>query len=327
MSSVVIVTNTILRFEIKWYILVQNNNGNDNNLYHAFQCKDTDTEWCLSIASIVSHISHIFGLVIWSLLMQDVLKWDHVKKRGEWTAEGHHVTSFHWECLVGFFSMTAVSARERELFLLLCLVSQMDDSEGTVRQIGAFSEGIQNLTVSTRSPRDTLHILFKEFLATVFFFSIQLQSMLKDDEFFKEISNSPNPSVTDEDSTAWGFRGHHAWSCCEWNSVPTLYTRTLTYLSEFQDSTRHISFVPYLSVNQKYYSVLVQTLTLMFTHLHRLLQLNFHFILRVQGNTTASWFLDIGCTRLCTGIFGTITGQKQSFHTNKSMCWCYNVCC
>ncbi|XP_041650869.1 liprin-beta-1b isoform X2 [Cheilinus undulatus] len=52
-------------------------------------------------------------------------------------------------------------------------LEQMDDSEGTVRQIGAFSEGIQNLT-----------------------------SMLKDDEFFKEISNSPNPSVTDEESTA-----------------------------------------------------------------------------------------------------------------------------
>ncbi|XP_072241697.1 liprin-beta-1b isoform X4 [Leuresthes tenuis] len=52
-------------------------------------------------------------------------------------------------------------------------LEQMEDSEGTVRQIGAFSEGIQNLT-----------------------------SMLKDDEFFKEISNSPNPSVTDEDSNA-----------------------------------------------------------------------------------------------------------------------------
>uniref|UniRef100_A0A674EZZ3 PPFIA binding protein 1b n=1 Tax=Salmo trutta TaxID=8032 RepID=A0A674EZZ3_SALTR len=48
---------------------------------------------------------------------------------------------------------------------------KMEDSEGTVRQIGAFSEGIQNLT-----------------------------SMLKDDEFFKETSNSPNPSVTDDDS-------------------------------------------------------------------------------------------------------------------------------
>lgn len=52
-------------------------------------------------------------------------------------------------------------------------LEQMDDSEGTVRQIGAFSEGIQNLT-----------------------------SMLKDDEFFKEISNSPNPSVTDDESNA-----------------------------------------------------------------------------------------------------------------------------
>uniref|UniRef100_A0A3B3XLZ3 SAM domain-containing protein n=1 Tax=Poecilia mexicana TaxID=48701 RepID=A0A3B3XLZ3_9TELE len=52
-------------------------------------------------------------------------------------------------------------------------LEQMEDSEGTVRQIGAFSEGIQNLT-----------------------------SMLKDDEFFKEMSNSPNPSVTDEESNA-----------------------------------------------------------------------------------------------------------------------------
>ncbi|KAL6106950.1 ppfibp1 [Pungitius sinensis] len=52
-------------------------------------------------------------------------------------------------------------------------LEQMEDSEGTVRQIGAFSEGIQNLT-----------------------------SMLKDDEFFNEASNSPNPSVTDEDSNA-----------------------------------------------------------------------------------------------------------------------------
>lgn len=52
-------------------------------------------------------------------------------------------------------------------------LEQMEDSEGTVRQIGAFSEGIQNLT-----------------------------SMLKDDELFKEISNSPNPSVTDDDSNA-----------------------------------------------------------------------------------------------------------------------------
>ncbi|XP_031420125.1 liprin-beta-1 isoform X3 [Clupea harengus] len=47
----------------------------------------------------------------------------------------------------------------------------MEDSEGTVRQIGAFSEEINNLT-----------------------------SMLKDDDMFKENSSSPNPSVTDDDS-------------------------------------------------------------------------------------------------------------------------------
>ncbi|XP_027017551.1 liprin-beta-1b isoform X4 [Tachysurus fulvidraco] len=51
-------------------------------------------------------------------------------------------------------------------------LEQMEDSEGTVRQIGAFSEGINNLT-----------------------------SMLKDDEFFKEVrTSSPNTSVTDDDS-------------------------------------------------------------------------------------------------------------------------------
>ncbi|KAJ8388594.1 hypothetical protein AAFF_G00131590 [Aldrovandia affinis] len=51
-------------------------------------------------------------------------------------------------------------------------LEQMEDSEGTVRQIGAFSEEINNLT-----------------------------SMLKEDEFFKELSTcSPNISVTDEDS-------------------------------------------------------------------------------------------------------------------------------
>ncbi|XP_062860274.1 liprin-beta-1b isoform X2 [Trichomycterus rosablanca] len=52
-------------------------------------------------------------------------------------------------------------------------LDQLEDSEGTVRQIGAFSEGINNLT-----------------------------SMLKEDEFFKEMStSSPNPSTTDDDST------------------------------------------------------------------------------------------------------------------------------
>ncbi|GAA6086727.1 liprin-beta-1b isoform X4, partial [Tachysurus ichikawai] len=51
-------------------------------------------------------------------------------------------------------------------------LEQMEDSEGTVRQIGAFSEGINNLT-----------------------------SMLKDDELFKEVrTSSPNTSVTDDDS-------------------------------------------------------------------------------------------------------------------------------
>ncbi|KAM4676936.1 liprin-beta-1 isoform 3-T5 [Discoglossus pictus] len=50
-------------------------------------------------------------------------------------------------------------------------LEQMEDSEGTVRQIGAFSEGINNLT-----------------------------HMLKEDEMFKDFSRSLNAIVTDEDS-------------------------------------------------------------------------------------------------------------------------------
>ncbi|XP_072407858.1 liprin-beta-1b isoform X11 [Chiloscyllium punctatum] len=51
-------------------------------------------------------------------------------------------------------------------------IEQMDDSEGTVRQIGVFSEGINNLT-----------------------------HMLKEDEMFKDLSaGSPCTSMTDEDS-------------------------------------------------------------------------------------------------------------------------------
>ncbi|KAL4659316.1 liprin-beta-1 isoform X5 [Arapaima gigas] len=50
-------------------------------------------------------------------------------------------------------------------------LDQMEDSEGTVRQIGAFSEGINNLT-----------------------------SMLKDDEFFNELSPHSPDSLTDTDS-------------------------------------------------------------------------------------------------------------------------------
>lgn len=75
----------------------------------------------------------------------------------------------------------------------------MEDSEGTVRQIGAFSEGIQNLTVRLRGW--DLILLHGYFWKYIFFCAVH-QSMLKDDELFKEASNSPNPSVTDDDSAA-----------------------------------------------------------------------------------------------------------------------------
>ncbi|XP_036433494.1 liprin-beta-1 isoform X2 [Colossoma macropomum] len=52
-------------------------------------------------------------------------------------------------------------------------LEQMEDSEGTVRQIGAFSEGINNLT-----------------------------SMLKEDELFKEISSRSPDATTDNESSA-----------------------------------------------------------------------------------------------------------------------------
>lgn len=82
----------------------------------------------------------------------------------------------------------------------------MEDSEGTVRQIGAFSEGIQNLTVSiqgqTRWSQNNVRI-YTIFCGNCCLYCGFYQSMLKDDEFFKEMSNSPNPSVTDEDSNAW----------------------------------------------------------------------------------------------------------------------------
>lgn len=73
------------------------------------------------------------------------------------------MTCFHGEFLVGVFHDS--SFLEREQFLQLCLVLQMEDSEGTVRQIGAFSEGIQNLTVSASSIKTHLPrvIFFKGF--------------------------------------------------------------------------------------------------------------------------------------------------------------------
>lgn len=69
--------------------------------------------------------------------------------------------------------------------------------------------------------------------------------MLKDDEFFSEMSNSPNPSVTDEESNAWDCQHHETWSCCEWNSVPTLCSHIQTCFNKPWECS-HISF--FLSV-------------------------------------------------------------------------------
>lgn len=89
-------------------------------------------------------------------------------------------------------------------------------------------------------------------------------------------------------------------------------TRTLTCFDKLQDKTQHVCFVPHLGVNLKYYSALVQTLPLIFTNSPQVFTTKLyclHCKLRVQGNTTASWFLEMGCTQLCTDINGTSVGQ------------------
>ena len=137
-------------------------------------------------------------------------------------------TSVPWKYLV--FIMYC----ECQVFLffvlkLMLIFSQMEDSEGTVRQIGAFSEEIQNLTVRIYSSRSHPYIvLYRGCEVKTFCLFVFYQSMLKDDEFFKVVSNSPNLSVTDEDSNAWDRRPRVTWSCCEWNSVPTLSSHTKT---------------------------------------------------------------------------------------------------
>lgn len=97
------------------------------------------------------------------------------------------------------------------LFVCLFISWQMEDSEGTVRQIGAFSDGINNLTVrhwaapvqSDRSewPQQTnvSHHLSLSLPLCVF------QSMLKEDEFYHEVSVGP-PEVdaaATENSGVW----------------------------------------------------------------------------------------------------------------------------
>lgn len=96
---------------------------------------------------------------------------------------------------------------------------QMEDSEGTVRQIGAFSEGINNLTVSCKTnfkcsskkkfDSDPKGLLVQwraggaECLALGVYDShlLVFQHMLKEDEMFKDFAaRSPSASITDEDS-------------------------------------------------------------------------------------------------------------------------------
>lgn len=68
--------------------------------------------------------------------------------------------------LLGLIRLWSISCYLSSFQLLL--VSQMDDSEGTVRQIGAFSEGIQNLTVSIQSNPSRQHVTLYTLLMMLF---------------------------------------------------------------------------------------------------------------------------------------------------------------
>lgn len=91
---------------------------------------------------------------------------------------------------------------------------QMEDSEGTVRQIGAFSEGINNLTVSCKMnftcsknkldshPKgDCLCSGELRVPGVCDSHLLVFQHMLKEDDMFKDFAaRSPSASITDEDS-------------------------------------------------------------------------------------------------------------------------------
>ena len=85
---------------------------------------------------------------------------------------------------------------------------QMEDSEGTVRQIGAFSEGINNLTVSCSKNKLDSHpkgdcLCSGELRVPGVCDShlLVFQHMLKEDDMFKDFAaRSPSASITDEDS-------------------------------------------------------------------------------------------------------------------------------
>ncbi|KAF4022689.1 hypothetical protein G4228_014899 [Cervus hanglu yarkandensis] len=93
-------------------------------------------------------------------------------------------------------------------------LEQMEDSEGTVRQIGAFSEGINNLTVSCKTnfkcsknqldshPKgDCLCRGELKVPGVCDSYLLVFQHMLKEDDMFKDFAaRSPSASITDEDS-------------------------------------------------------------------------------------------------------------------------------
>ncbi|KAM9684421.1 liprin-beta-1 isoform 3-T11 [Dama dama] len=93
-------------------------------------------------------------------------------------------------------------------------LEQMEDSEGTVRQIGAFSEGINNLTVSGKTnfkcsknkldshPKgDCLCCGELKVPGVCDSHLLVFQHMLKEDDMFKDFAaRSPSASITDEDS-------------------------------------------------------------------------------------------------------------------------------
>ena len=123
------------------------------------------------------------------------------------------VVIIHCEHQVVLFSFKAAS-----------LVSQMEDSEGTVRQIGAFSEEIQNLTVRIYRSRSHHYIYFLLYCGcevTTLCLSCVFPEHAERRRILQSGFEFPEPQCNRRGLQRMRPSAPETWSCCEWNSVPT----------------------------------------------------------------------------------------------------------
>lgn len=158
--------------------------------------------------------------------------------------------------------------------------SQMEDSEGTVRQIGAFSEGIQNLTVTIKvayhwqyngSLIQGLLLYWHFFLCCLLTEHAERRRVLQRDFTFTEpqlnrrrlqrlsLSIRPDPAANE--------------TLCQHFS-----TRTQTRFNKTPRTSQHFLVVLHSKKSQKYYSICL-------------------YVLYYCGNIlNTSWFLEVFCT-------------------------------